>query len=434
MDELSGYDLIVAADGLNSLVRRSYESAFGASVSHSTNKFAWYGTTKRFATLSQTFVKTDLGSFNAHHYRYAPAMSTFLVECDAATWQAYGFEGKSIEHKVTLAEGLTSYQIVQKLLAHPELKGEITEIPPEGSLLPDTYKFGRNDTRQNIIEIGMRSANFERGFGGAGIQDVKEESLMLTGDENTVDIDFVVYWRIKNAEEYLFNIQNPDNTVKEVAESAMREIVGQSNIQPILTEARAKTETAVLDLIQRTLDSYKAGIQIEEVSLEELAQLPALNAKGGISAVEAILHHRAQIAEVGAGYDQRVRRRIESGAQISAPDYVEILTMRQKLIGQFNRAMTGFDALPPRGPLNERNLIKALRLAETGGATTILITGKGEPTLYPEEVRDYLAARGIQPSRMRTVSYGKERPVAVCNDISCWSQNRRAVTVLGVTS
>jgi membrane protease subunit HflK len=125
-------------------------------------------------------------------------------------------------------------------------------------------------TRQNIIEIGMRSANFERGFGGAGVQDVKEESLMLTGDENTVDIDFVVYWRIKNAEEYLFNIQNPDNTVKEVAESAMREIVGQSNIQPILTEARAKTETAVLDLIQRTLDSYKAGIQIDQVTLQKV--------------------------------------------------------------------------------------------------------------------------------------------------------------------
>jgi membrane protease subunit HflK len=125
-------------------------------------------------------------------------------------------------------------------------------------------------TRQNIIEIGMRSAAFDRGFGGAGVQDVKEESLMLTGDENTVDIDFVVYWRIKDAEQYLFNIQNPDNTVKEVAESAMREVVGQSNIQPILTEARAKTELAVLNLIQQTLDSYQAGIQIDQVTLQKV--------------------------------------------------------------------------------------------------------------------------------------------------------------------
>ena len=82
LDALKGYDLIVAADGLNSLVRRSFEHEFGASVSHSSNKFAWYGTSKRFETLSQTFVKTDLGTFNAHHYRYAPDMSTFLVECD----------------------------------------------------------------------------------------------------------------------------------------------------------------------------------------------------------------------------------------------------------------------------------------------------------------------------------------------------------------
>ena len=69
---LTGYDLIVAADGLNSLVRRSFEGDFGTSLSYSANKFAWYGTTKRFETLSQTFVETDLGAFNAHHYRYSP--------------------------------------------------------------------------------------------------------------------------------------------------------------------------------------------------------------------------------------------------------------------------------------------------------------------------------------------------------------------------
>ena len=103
-DELRDYDLIVAADGLNSLVRRSFEREFGATVSHSTNKFAWYGTTRRFATLSQTFVATELGTFNAHHYRYAPAMSTFLVECDAATWERYGFEHKTIEESKAICE------------------------------------------------------------------------------------------------------------------------------------------------------------------------------------------------------------------------------------------------------------------------------------------------------------------------------------------
>ena len=103
-DQFSDYDLVVAADGLNSLVRRSFEEAFGASVTTSTNKFAWYGTTKTFATLSQTFMKAEHGSFNAHHYRYSPTMSTFLVECDAATWEAYGFAGKSIEESQVICE------------------------------------------------------------------------------------------------------------------------------------------------------------------------------------------------------------------------------------------------------------------------------------------------------------------------------------------
>jgi 2-polyprenyl-6-methoxyphenol hydroxylase-like FAD-dependent oxidoreductase len=104
VDQLTGYDLIVAADGLNSLVRRSFEGDFGTSLSYSTNKFAWYGTTKRFETLSQTFVKTELGAFNAHHYRYSPEMSTFLVECDPATWHAYGFADKTIEQSQAICE------------------------------------------------------------------------------------------------------------------------------------------------------------------------------------------------------------------------------------------------------------------------------------------------------------------------------------------
>jgi 2-polyprenyl-6-methoxyphenol hydroxylase-like FAD-dependent oxidoreductase len=104
VDQLKGYDLIVAADGLNSLVRRSFEGDFGTSLSYSANKFAWYGTTKRFETLSQTFVETELGAFNAHHYRYAPSMSTFLIECDPATWQRYGFADKTIEESQAVCE------------------------------------------------------------------------------------------------------------------------------------------------------------------------------------------------------------------------------------------------------------------------------------------------------------------------------------------
>jgi 2-polyprenyl-6-methoxyphenol hydroxylase-like FAD-dependent oxidoreductase len=89
--ELEGFDLVVAADGANSFVRRGREAQFGTSIAELSNRFAWYGTTQRFETLSQTFVRTEHGVFNAHHYRYSPAMSTFIVEADAATWGRAGF-------------------------------------------------------------------------------------------------------------------------------------------------------------------------------------------------------------------------------------------------------------------------------------------------------------------------------------------------------
>ena len=95
---------------------------------------------------------------------------------------------------------------------------------------------------------------------------------MLTGDENIVDVDFSVLWKVKptGVGEYLFNIQNPEGTVKAVAESAMREVIGRSEIQPILTGARQTIETAVQDLMQKTLDHYGAGILVQQVQLQKV--------------------------------------------------------------------------------------------------------------------------------------------------------------------
>ena len=124
--------------------------------------------------------------------------------------------------------------------------------------------------RVNKIDIGMRVVEDLRR--GTTIRDVPEESLMLTGDENIVDVDFSVLWKIKpnGVGDYLFNIQQPEGTVKAVAESAMREVVGRSNIQPILTGARQNIETAVQDLMQKVLDEYGAGIQITQVQLQKV--------------------------------------------------------------------------------------------------------------------------------------------------------------------
>jgi modulator of FtsH protease HflK len=131
-------------------------------------------------------------------------------------------------------------------------------------------------TRVNRIDVGMRLVEDTRR--GTTTRDVPEESLMLTGDENIVDVDFSVFWRIKpssagqssGAADYLFNIQNPEGTVKAVAESAMREVVGRSNIQPILTGARQNIETAVHELMQKTLDEYDSGVQITQIQMQKV--------------------------------------------------------------------------------------------------------------------------------------------------------------------
>ena len=130
----------------------------------------------------------------------------------------------------------------------------------EGSILNHTWdKFPPYFLDINRIEVGMRGSSDSRDE-TTTTRDIPEESLMLTGDENIVDVDFVVFWRIANAADYLFNIQNPEGTVKAVAESSMREIVGQSDIEPILTEARAKTEADVQKLMQTMLDGYGSGV------------------------------------------------------------------------------------------------------------------------------------------------------------------------------
>ncbi|CCD89693.1 Putative Protease activity modulator HflK [Bradyrhizobium sp. ORS 285] len=136
--------------------------------------------------------------------------------------------------------------------------------PIETVLLPKAL-------RVNSISIGI-TANDDPGRRSRGGRDVPEESLMLTGDENIVDVDVTVLWRIKpkGAADFLFNIQNPEGTVKAVAESAMREVIGRSNIQPILTGARTVIEQNVQELMQKTLDNYGSGIQITQVQMQKV--------------------------------------------------------------------------------------------------------------------------------------------------------------------
>lgn len=123
-------------------------------------------------------------------------------------------------------------------------------------------------TRVTPIQIGFRNVEDRR---GTQTRDVPEESLMLTGDENIVDVDFTVFWVVAagttGASDFRFNLESPDGTVKAVAESAMREVIGRSELEPVLTGGRQRIETEVHDLVQKTLDQYKAGITVAQVQM-----------------------------------------------------------------------------------------------------------------------------------------------------------------------
>ena len=123
-------------------------------------------------------------------------------------------------------------------------------------------------TKVNRIDIGFRSGS-DTGFSSAGVADVPEESLMLTGDENIVNIDFSVFWVIKDAGKFLFKIQDPAATVKATAETAMREVIAKSKLQSILTEGRSKIEIETQEIAQSLLDEYESGIQITQVQTQK---------------------------------------------------------------------------------------------------------------------------------------------------------------------
>ena len=154
-------------------------------------------------------------------------------------------------------------------------------------------------TRVNRTEIGYRSGETEAGREAAARQ-VPEEALMLTGDENIVDINFTVFWVIKDAKAYLFNIRDPELTVKSASESAMREVVGETPIAQALAEGRAKIEASTQTLLQSILDSYGSGIEITQLQLQRVD--PPAEVIDAFRDVQAALADRARLRNEAETY------------------------------------------------------------------------------------------------------------------------------------
>ncbi len=153
-------------------------------------------------------------------------------------------------------------------------------------------------TKINRIDVGYRQSPDSR---VTAIRDVEEESLMLTGDENIVDIDFSVFWLINDAGKFLFNVQAPELTVKSAAETAMRESIGQGGLQSILTEGRTEIEEQTRSIIQEILDEYGTGITITQVQTQK-ADPPAqvIDAFRDVQAARADMERQRNEAEAYA--------------------------------------------------------------------------------------------------------------------------------------
>ncbi|HLY47552.1 MAG TPA: FtsH protease activity modulator HflK [Stellaceae bacterium] len=194
-------------------------------------------------------------------------------------------------------------------------------------------------TRVNRTEIGFRSEENASERPTAGNQ-VAEESLMLTGDENIVDVNCTVFWIIKDARAYLFNIRAPEKTAKSAAESALREVVGEHPLAMELSAGRQQIENDTEKLTQQLLDAYGAGIQVTQVTLQRVD--PPGPVIAAFRDVQAALADQARLKNEAESYSNGVvpKARGEATKIIQGAE-----AYRQQVVAQANGDATRFDSV-----------------------------------------------------------------------------------------
>jgi membrane protease subunit HflK len=304
------------------------------------------------------------------------------VAVAVVAWNAFFFRVNPDELGVVLRFG--EYVRQQEQGLHYRLPYPIEEV-----LLPKV-------TQQRVTEIGLRSSASGRGI-PSGSTDVREESLMLTGDENIVDIDFAVFWRISNAADFLFNIQNPENTVREVAESAMREVVGKSRIQPILTEERLKVAQEVQKLVQETLDRYKAGIVVTEVQL--LKSDPPAEVIEAFRSVQAARLEKETLQNQASAYANKSINEAKGEAEriLQAAEGYKQQTVAEAN-GQTSRFNQVFEEYKKAPDVTRQRMFLETMERVMGGTDKIILDSKGGQGVVPFLPLDQLQRRTPAPA------------------------------------
>lgn len=224
-------------------------------------------------------------------------------------------------------------------------------------------------------------------IGGTATNDVPAESLMLTGDENIVDLDFSVTWRVANARNFVFNVRDQDSAVKAVAESAMREVVGRTPLQDVLTRGRGQVQAQAAETMQRTLDSWNAGVTVVEV------QIRTANPPTEVVAAFRDVTNAQQDAESAANEANTYRNRVINEAKGDAAKLIESARgYREQSVREATGDVSRFDQIyneyrKAPGVTKERLYIETMQRV-LQNSNKVVIDGKGAsaPIILPPDV------------------------------------------------
>jgi modulator of FtsH protease HflK len=277
--------------------------------------------------------------------------------------------------------------------------GKFDRIMPEGLRFRLPYPIEEvhilEATRQNQFELGKRaSAQTFSAYSSSGSSPL-DESHMLTGDENIVNINFIMTWQIGDPKDYLFNLQNPEKTIKDVAESAMREVIGQREYQSITTSGRGEVQDAVKALTQSTLDKYKSGIQVLAVQLTTVeAPHSVQDAFRDVQAAKADKDRMQNEAEAYRNTEIPNARGLSVKIRQDAQAYKEQTVA--EAIGRTKRFISVYDEYAKAPEVTRKRMFLETMEVVLGGANKIVLDEKGSGVVPYLPIGELNRAKGTQ--------------------------------------
>lgn len=255
------------------------------------------------------------------------------------------------------------------------------------------------ETVQKVNVSQMRRMEIGSGQRVAG--ELPEESLMLTSDANIVDLDLVVLWNIKSAEQYLFSIADPEQTISKVAQSAIREVVGQTTMLPIITNARSQVADKAREIMQQNLDSYKSGISISQVLIQQAEVHP--DVQEAFQDVQSAKQDAINVQNQAETYRQDILPKARGQAiqmRQNASAYRDSIIARAT--GEAKRFDSVYDSYQQGKDVTRSRLYIETMENVLGRATTVISDDKAGSGVIP-----WLPLNDIKPSAAGVATTGK---------------------------